>query len=67
VSQRVERTAENSAVASLCPDKAILLIFKLMKMVSCSSCDVVPLKFEEKKRRPLVYQHELFEHSVDPC
>jgi hypothetical protein len=43
--------AENSAVASLCPDKAILLIFKPLKMVLCSSCDGVPLKFKKKNGR----------------
>jgi hypothetical protein len=36
-------------------------------LVLCSSCDGVPLKFEKKKSGPPVYQHELFEHSIDPC
>jgi hypothetical protein len=32
-------------------DKAILQIFKPLKMVSCSSCDGVPLKSKKKNRR----------------
>jgi hypothetical protein len=51
MSQRVQRTAENSAVASLCLDKAILVIFKPLKMVLRSSFDGVPLKFEKKNGR----------------
>jgi hypothetical protein len=34
--QRVKQTAENSAVASLYTDRAILLIFKPLKMVYVS-------------------------------
>jgi hypothetical protein len=62
-----EYTAEITAVASLCLDKAILLIFKPLKMVFCSSCDGVPLKFKKKSGGPPVYQHGLFECSIDPC
>jgi hypothetical protein len=32
-------------------DKAILQIFKPLKMVFCSSCDGVPLKFKKKHGR----------------
>ncbi len=32
-------------------DKAILQIFKPLKMVFCSSCDGVPLKFKKKNGR----------------
>jgi hypothetical protein len=35
-------------------------------MVLCSSCDGVLLKFKKKKGGPLVYQHRLFELSIDP-
>ncbi len=55
VSQRVQRTAENSAVASLYPDKAILLIIRPLKRVLCSFCDGVPLKFEKEKRADLKF------------
>ncbi len=48
VSQRVKRTVEQNAGASLQPDKAIFLIFKPLEMVLCSSCDGVPLKFKRK-------------------
>ncbi len=40
--------------------------FKPLKMVLCPSCDGVPLKFKRKTGRPPVYQHRLFEHSIDP-
>ncbi len=48
-------------------DKAILLIIKPLKMVICSFCDGVPLKFKKKTGGPPVYQYGLFEHSIDPC
>jgi hypothetical protein len=32
-------------------DKAILQIFKPLKMVFCSSCDGVPLKFKKENGR----------------
>jgi hypothetical protein len=41
----------NSDVEALCPDKAILLIFKPLKIVLCSSCNGVPLKFKKKNGR----------------
>jgi hypothetical protein len=46
--------------------KAILQICKLLKMVFCSSCDGVPLKFKRKTGGPPVYQHRLFELIIDP-
>jgi hypothetical protein len=51
VSQRVWWTAENSAVASLCQDKAIIFIFMPLKMVLFTSSDGVPLKFEKQNGR----------------
>jgi hypothetical protein len=36
-------------------------------MVLCSSGDGVPLKFKKKNGRPPVYQHGLFEHTIDPA
>ncbi len=48
MSQRAYRTFEKSSGASLSPDKASLLIFKPLKMVLCSFCDDVPLKFKKE-------------------
>ncbi len=44
-----------NARKSIWLDKAILQIFKPLKMVSCSSCDGVPLKFKKKKRAGLQF------------
>jgi hypothetical protein len=35
-------------------------------LVLCYSCNGVPLKFKKKNGGPPVYQHGLFEHSIDP-
>jgi hypothetical protein len=51
---------------SICLDKAILQIFKPLKMVLCYSCYGGPLKFKKKNGRPPVYQHRLFERIIDP-
>jgi hypothetical protein len=44
-----------NARKSLLSNKAISLIFKLLKMVLCSACDGVPLKFKKKNGGPPVY------------
>ncbi len=54
-----EYSAEKSAVASPCPDKAILLIFNLLKMVLCSCCDGVPSKSKKKNGRAYSLQEQI--------
>jgi hypothetical protein len=51
---------------SLLPDKAILLIFKPLKMVLCSSCDGVPLKFKKKNGRASSFEDGLIERVLTP-
>jgi hypothetical protein len=43
-----------------------LLIIKPLKMVLCSSCDGVPLKFKKKKGKAFSFEDGLFELSINP-
>jgi hypothetical protein len=43
-----------------------LISLGLIKMVFCSSCDGVRLKFKKKNVQPQVYQHGLHELKIDP-
>ncbi len=56
-----------NAGKSICLDRAILQIFKTLKMVFCSSCDGVPLKFKKKNRRVFSLPARIFSSiCLDP-
>jgi hypothetical protein len=49
-----------NAGQSICLDKAILQIFRPLKMVFCSSCDGVTLKFKKKNGRAFSLSARIF-------